>query len=592
MNPNNPKDRRDLADSIEHHYKELSPFRVDRERQIRDYAGPYFGVSRPDLATLVNFTLQTAQIHTLALAANRPGYLIRPLVSNITAFAARFQVAIRNLIREISLEVTLEQIVLDAFFGPGIAKTFHGDSPLVVMELDRAMDPGRPYVKRISQDMWFHDTDATDFREITMAGDRYRVPYHYLLNNVRFDQKVVQQLESTSKHDNTADEALAKNISRGDATDKGEAFPYLDLMDVWYPDEKMIITWACDKRFCMVDSNPLAVQEMSDPEEGPYDFLNLGPVPDHIMPTTPASNLRNLCLLLNSLLWKEKQSAESWKQLTLYRGNEADTAQRMKDAPHGAHIRSEDPTGVNVVTKGGVDPGMTMFRENMTLQYDRAAGNLQSKGGLGAQAPTATQEGMMREEVAEQEAGARNKVNRFTVDVGTKLGYLMWIDEYLYLTGEMDVKGLRPVPSNWTPEQREGEFANYEIAIEPNSMRYVSQEQRSQKLQAIVAGMIPLMPAGEAQGVAFDLSEYVHQLADLESLPGLNRVFKTTVPPPMEAAANERPPRAANTTRTHQRINVSTGGTPESRNHQLLQQAMPGKSAANLDQQAALARGN
>lgn len=590
MNPNNPKDRRDLADSIEHHYKELSPFRVDRERQIRDHAGPYFGTSRPDLATLVNFTLQTAQIHTLALAANRPSYLIRPLVSNLTAFAARFQIAIRNLIREIDLQVTLEQIVLDAFFGPGIAKTFHGDSPLVVMELDRAMDPGRPYVKRISPDMWFHDTDATDFREITMAGDRYRVPYHQLLNNVRFDQKVARQLKPTSKHDNSADDTLAKNIAQGDATDKGEAYPYIDLMDVWYPDEKMIITWACDRRFHMVDTNPLAVQEMTDPEEGPYDFLNLGSVPDNIMPTTPASNLRNLSLLLNSLLWKEKQSAEAFKQLTLYRGNEAETAQRMKDAKHGAHVRSEDPDGVKVVTKGGVDPGMTVFRENMMLLYDRSAGNLQSKGGLGPQSGTVGQDQMIRDEVAEQEAGSRNKVNRFTVNVGMKLGYLMWIDEYLYLTGEMEVEGLQPVPADWTPEQREGEFANYEIAIDPISMRYVSQEQRSQKLQAIVAGLIPLMQAGESQGVQFDLPAYVHLLSEFESMPQLNKVFKTVVPPPLEAAAAERPSRAANTTRTHRRINVSTGGTAESRNHQQLQQALQGKSAANLDQQAAMAR--
>lgn len=586
MNPNDPKDRKDLAETIELHFMELSPFRVDRERQIRDHAGPHFGPSRPDFATLVNFTLQTATIHTLALATNRPGYLIRPLISSLTSFAARFQLAIRSLIREIKLEVTMGQIVLDSFFGPGIAKTFHGDSPLVVMETDRDMDPGRPYVQRISMDDWFHDTEAKDFRQINMAGDRYRIPYHRLRDSDRFDQKAAGKLRPTSKHDNSADGELARDISRGSKTDKGEAFPMIDLMDVWYPDDQKIYTWGCDRRFRMVDGDPLAVQDMADPEEGPYDFLNLGPVPDNIMPSSPAGNLQNLSRLLNSLLWKEKHSAETFKQLTLYRGNEADTAQRMKDAKHGAHVRSEDPNGVKVVNKGGVDPGMTVFRENMMLLYNRSAGNEVAKGGLGPQSGTVGQDQMIRDEVAEQEAGARVKVNRFSVDVGEKLAYLMWVDDYLFLTGQREWSPGQSIPSNWSPEEREGEFANYEIDIDPISMKYISPGQRSQKLQAIVNGSIPLMQAGEAQGVTFDLAAYFHELSDLESLPQLNRIFKTTVPPPLEAAAAERPTRAANTTRTHIRQNVSTGGTAESRNHQQLQQVLQGNSASNQSQQA------
>ena len=593
MNPNDKSDRKKLFGAIEHHYKELAVFRWDRVTLIEDYAGK-FGHSRPQFKQLVNLMLQTAETAVLALAANRPRYLARAKQVQYAAFAAKFEVGLNNLVEEIRFEETMEAVVLDAFFGPGIVKTHVANSPLVEIEVDVWADPGRPFAERVSLDNWFHDTGASDFRNCTMMGDRYRIGFHELQDSDRFDQKAVKLLKPNSKNE-AADDETAAAISTGDRTDEGEAYPMIDLMDVWYPEEKMLITWACDRKFVGVDTNPLNVIEYKDDEETVYDMLNLGPVPDNIMPTTPAENLRNISRLLNTLLWKLRRQAMRQKDINIFQAASADDAKRVKGAVDGEYVKVNNPDAFTQLKQGGIDPGNVGFVSQLMDTHDRMAGNLKARGGLGPQSGTVGQDQMIQAQVSEAEDGMRYKVNRFAEKVAKKLAWLMWEDPTLYIPGERKTPVGTMVRADWMPAgddgAREGGFPDYAMDIDRLSMAYKSPAAMAAELRGLVGELVPLMPILEQQGIMFDGREYLKQLAEYTGHVRLPDIFKSMMPPPDGgSAAGQKPGMPAHTTRTNIRKSVPTGGTPESRSNLLQRQMMPGNSSANQDQAATLSR--
>ena len=593
MNPNDSKDRGSLFSAIKHHYKELAPFRVNRVRLIKDYAGSLYGGMQPGAKTLVNLIKQTADAYTLALASNRPRFLVTAKQTRHEAFGERFATALNNLIQEIHFEETMQDVTLDAFFGLGIVKTYLADAPLVEIEDDIWMDPGRPFAGRISFDNFVYDTGVADFRKVQLASDRYRVPYESLRDSDRFDQKVARKLSPSSKQSHDPESETAQAIAAGNETDKGEIEPMIDLMDVWLPRDRRIVTWACDQKFVGIDTDPLAVQEDWDgPETGCYDVLNLGPVPDNIMPTSPAENLKALSDLLNSLMRKQRNQAKAQKTVNFYQGDNANEARRAKKAVDNEWIRSSNPAGFAQLKLGGVDQVNLAFSMSLMDMFDRMAGNLKAAAGLGPQSGTAAQDSMIMGQVSRAEEGLRYKTNRFAVRVGRAIGFMMFDDPVMTIPGQLKVEGLPhypPLQNDWVPEEREGVASDYDLNIEPLSMAFKPAAAQAAELRQTVNEMIQLLPIMEQQGVSFDGHEYIRQLAELTAQPRLTQIFKSLAPM-AGGMGGEEGGKPANTTRTYRRENVPTGGTQESRNDTLMRQLLPGNSSANNDQEAALTR--
>ncbi len=353
MNPNNPKHRENLLRAMRTSRTSLRPFREKREKMVRQYVGSGWGESyventRGQREVLANWMNLTADTYTMSLAANKPRVLLSVTDFSLTPFSKRFQVAVNNLIQEIHLEETLRRIVLDAFFTIGIAKVYTADLGKQVelanpdfpdepgqsagfdeweaySEAQRAipqtiwMDPGKPFVERVSFDDWVHDTQATDWEKIRFAAHYYRVPFESVKNDDRFDKRAVGMLGPSSKWGGYMErdgESSVKEIAHYNEGDLDELEPMIDLMDVWLPAENKWCIFAAEK-----NTPPLLVQNWDGPETGPFHLLVYSDVPDNIMPSSPAQNLSPLAELMNSLMRKQANQARRQKDITAYQGD-------------------------------------------------------------------------------------------------------------------------------------------------------------------------------------------------------------------------------------------------------------------------------
>ena len=176
MNPNDSKERARLTKAIELSTRALRPFRRKREKLVRDYVGSHYGDGGPSREVIMNLMFQTAETYAQSLAANRPRTLITAHKPELTWFANHFQLALNSLIKEIHLEEVLRSAVMDAFFAIGIVKVYNADAGLVELEgEDEWVDPGKPFAENISLDDFVYDVQATSWRKVKFAVNKYRM---------------------------------------------------------------------------------------------------------------------------------------------------------------------------------------------------------------------------------------------------------------------------------------------------------------------------------------------------------------------------------------------------------------------------------
>lgn len=532
MNPLHAIHRQKLFRAITHHREQLKPHRGTRTDIIRAAAGSMYTGDRAK--TLHNLLLDTATGHQTKLAANMPRVLIDTPYDSLRGFAAHYQANMNALLKEIHFLDTLQAIILDAFFSVGICKIHQADSAFVELEQDVWANPGSPYAGRVSFDDWVHDTMTGDFRKVQLAADMYRVDYDSLRDPDLYDQKAVKLIKPSSKMSRSEEDQA--RFASGQEVDEDEYRPMVDLMDVWLPRERLVVTWACDRNMVGQETDPIAVREWDGAETGPYRLLNLGPVPDNIMPSTPGANLKYLHDIHNSQLRRQNRDAEAQRQNPIYEPDAADDAERIKKARRGEWIQVKRKESVGVLNLGGVDQGSMIYDNMVVNTYDRAAGR-GSQAGMGMQADTATQEGYIRGEIQGRDGWLNTRVQNFLELVFGDLGSLLWKDDLHEIAASVEVPGLsQMVPSNWNVDrQREGDFAHYNFTVSPYSYMYRSPEQSASLVRMLVPEIAQAIPIIAQSGG--DPQEYVAKLAEYYNEPILRRIFRNQMP--MQSAGQQ-----------------------------------------------------
>jgi len=483
MNPNDSKDRGRLMKAIELSTRALRPFRRKRERLVRDYVGSHYGDGGPNREVIMNLMFQTAETYSQSLTANRPRIMVTSKHPKYQWFSHHFQMAVNSLIKEIHLEDVLRQAVMDGFFAMGIVKVYNADAGLVELEgEDEWIDPGKPFAENISLDDFVYDTQATGWQKVKFALNKYRMSHDKMRQDIAFDAKVTKGMQPTSKFSDWDGEDINSGVRNmlSSEGDPDEYEPMVDLMDVWLPEENLIVTWPVRN-----GEKPLRVVEWQGPEHGPFHILSFGDVPDHVMGISPAMNLKPLSDIINGLLRKQRRQAQRQKDIPFYQAGHHDDAKRIEQASDGEWTRVDNPDAVNVMKMGGVDQGNQAFGLRMTDIYDRMAGNLQAMAGLGPQAETLGQDRLIHGAVSKREANMQYRVVKFTSDVCRDLGWLLWLDQVKEMPLEFEEEGTT-FQSEWTGEMREGDFLDYNFEIEPFSMQYKSPSERLNGLTTFV----------------------------------------------------------------------------------------------------------
>jgi hypothetical protein len=241
--------------------------------------------------------------------------------------------------------------------------------------------------------------------------------------------------------------------------------------------------------------------------------------------------------LINTLYRKLRDQAQRQKQLMLGRKGAEDDGMELRDAVDGDYLALMEPESVDRISIDGPNQQNFGFMLNAMQQFSKQAGNLEHKLGLGAQADTAAQEGMIAQGVAGMEAMYQARFADFAAKGVRELGRLMFDDNVTETPMMMDVEGTDyKVDDPWKGAMeegaRDGEYYDYDIDIDPYSMAYRSPKQRLQELDETWDRMMPLVPLAMQQGAFPNIKEYLDIRSKYTSCPEMKRLWVFDQPPP------------------------------------------------------------
>jgi hypothetical protein len=567
-----------LVSAVEASYRELDPFRTVTHKLISDYSGSGYGKTRqPEV--MVNLTAQTVGAYIMSLAANRPRALFSTRQIQHTYFAKVFEAAANSLFEEIRLEETIRRLVLDAFFGLGVCKVHTAASGLVQVQPDLWMDPGRPFASNVHLDNFVFDLTATKYSEVKFAGDCYRVPFDDL-KKMGFDEAVVNQLMPTSKYSGGGEERV-REISRGSQVDSDELEPHIDLIDIWLPREQTVNTFAVKniRQMQINRAGLLASIPWDGPEFGPYHLLGFDEVPENIMPISPALQLEPMNRLINNVYRKESKRAKNLKNVHAFESSSEPDAKRLQSASDEEWVGCNNVEGIKDVRSGTLDPALSQFKLGVMADYDRMAGNLQAILGLGSQAETLGQENLIHASSNRRIAQMAYRVASATENIMRSLTHLLWLDQQKVIPNRLPVAEGYSIDATWKPDQREGDFAEYELSISPYSQAYQSPQEKVSKMSQIISQeIVPLVqaiPVAAQAGVVINLEKYVDLIGKWANIPEISQVI--TFSQPMPAPGDEPPAQA------------SPAGKPASTRREYVRRSASTSQGQNIQRQQALA---
>jgi hypothetical protein len=553
---------------------------------VEEYVGPGYGGKGGEDRPL-NLINQTVDAYTMLLAANRPQVRIKTDYQELEGFAKHFELAVNNLIKEIGLEFTIRQWVMDAFFSIGVVKVHIADSGLVEIEPDRWMDPGSPFVSNVSLDDFCFDMAAKKWSEVRWAGDMYRIPFEDVKEGIKSGMynEHAKQASPTSKYSG-GDEKRQEDISRGHEVDFDELEPMIDLADIWIPRDGKIYTFLVANRstFDLKTTPPIAEMDWEGPEHGPYHILGFNDVPNNIMPVAPALHLDCLSRTINSLLRKQIKQAERQRDINIYDASAQETAQNLQQSRDGDWRGVDNIESVGVHKIGGPDPANQAFTASAIDMFDRAAGNLPALLGLGQSADTLGQEQLIHGANSRKEGQMQYRVVDAVSRVIRATSYLLWMDEVKEITSQYTVQDTSiRVTSKWKPGDRDGNFMDYNFEISPFSMTYQAPGKDVEAVNTLLGTVYaPMLQMIQQQGGTLDFQELNEFYAQNLNNPFLRKLLMFSEPleddkgPP--ATDLKKPPTS---NRTYTRISKSAGGTESGKNH-ARQMALLG--AANTQQ--------
>lgn len=588
----NDEKRGRLLKAIKASRDALEKHRRVRKLMVEHYCGSWYDTTTPqdDGKILVNLMNQTARIYTIALAANNPQVMVSTPRMETLPFARRFEVNVNKLISDMALDQTFRAILLDAFFciGCGVVMMrdtdtrFHG---LLESEEDVWLDPGEPWLNRVSLDDLILDMPSRERNKMRFCGHRYRADFEKVMDEPGYSKAVKDKLKPTSRE--SFDSVGSTREIGIDPSEDDDLKDMVWLQDVWIAENKSVVTMPCDQ-----DLEPLIEREWTGSQSGPYKFLSLGDVPDRIIPSSPAVNLFGMHLQQNRLHVRMEADSDAHRIVNVYPPSMNDDAERLRTAQRNGWYRGASPEQIKQFETGGVDQRDMALATFIMDEYDRMAGNLQAMGGLGAQASTVGQEELIHGQLTKNVADMRMAMVMFASDCILDLGRLMWNDQTLELHSSMPVgnSGIE-VRSDWTPDNRQGEFDDYEFKVEPYSMVFKTPQQKLQELFQVLQQIAPLWPMFQASGATIDVEALIDEIARLMNRPELRRIITFANPAEMLGGDQNTVRQSPVTSRETVRRNISTGGTAENRSNSLIRDLLAGRSSSlNGQQQSAMTR--
>lgn len=567
MNPNDETQLGRLKSAMEWSRKKLQPFREERYECIREYTGFHYSQEERTAEKVpLNMIEIATNIYLSLLAAQNPRGLVTTSQRKLKAQARKLEAAVNRDIERLDLVDSLQTAVFDSMFSMGIMKL--GLTADREIELDGQTHMlGRPFAENVDLDDWVHDMSARDIREAQFMGNRYRLPYDWVMQSGLYEPAALEELHPTDPTGhNEGGDVKIETLSKGQGSLQEEFRDHVELLDLWLPHDNLLITVPYDGNW-----RALRIVDWSGPDGGPFHILSYNKVPNNIMPLSPSSLWRDLHDIINMLWNKVARQAEAQKTVLGVRGDSTDDGQRVLRAGDNDAIRMDHPEGAKEFHFGGIDQTTLLFTMQAKQLFMYMSGNLDLLGGMGAATETVGQDQLLHQSAGRRVATMQAKVIQFTRKIIKSLAWYRWDEPLEELSLNIRIDGTsREIPVQWRPQDRKGRFIDHNFDIDPYSMQEQSPGQRLQMVMNVVRELMPLAPMMAQQGIQFDLRGLLDLIARYANMNELNDIIVSVAGPIGEEPGGNgqggEPRQSPVTNRINTRVNrpgATVGGRDE-----------------------------
>jgi len=567
----------DLSKAIGYSREKGKVFRENRMKLTREAVGHNYSDNGAADKVPINLMELALNIYLQRLVAQNPQVAISTFYPQLKEIVTRFELAGNRLIEEINLGKTLETAVSAAMFSKGIVKIYLNRTSVEVGGVFH--DSGQAAVDAISLDDWFEDMTVDTNENGQFEGNYWYATIDEALKI--FPGTTADDF--TFRDEQTSSEDKDHQISEGNTSSREEFKRTVKFMDIYLKKQNWIVqavvSTADGNDFTDPIGKVLKTFEWQGPENGPYRKLGFAELQGNTMPVAPAMHWFDMHDLSNRLFRKLGRQADRQKSWTGVRTGATKDGQTVQSVNDGEIVTLDDPKNIADVKSGGVDQATLAYVLVLKDLFSYFAGNLDMLGGLGAQSETLGQDQLLSASASMRIQKMQKEVTSFTTEVLKDLMWYLWYDPN---PKQKDV--IKKVPGfesiaiavPFNPEDREGDYLQYNIKMEPYSMQHQSPESKMQGIRTIMQEMLlPLQPQMQQQGITINFEKLMKTVSKLSNIPELNDIIEYSSPTlndqPVGQSSQVSP---SNKTSTNIRRNVP--GRTNQGQSQILQQALLG----------------
>lgn len=473
----------------------------------------------------VNQLELAARILRRAMVSGKPRVLVQTPFANLRPSAHENELAVNHILDTIQWHQTLRTVVFNALFGMGILKTGINASQRIKVG-GFWHDIGVSYSDGVSLDHWVHDTDATTYEACQFAGDRVCLTYDEAVGSGMYDNQALGQLNYGDDYGSPGEETRLAELSQ--TRRSGEPYKRrLWLWEIWDKASDQIVTF--NNEFTAV----VGVRPYQGPANGPYRLLRYNVLPDNILPASALGYLEELNRAINRLYSKIIAQASRQKTNVAYRGADVADTERLNRASDGQYVHMENPEGAKNISTGAFDQlGMSLAMHLKQLA-SYIGGNLDVLGGLGVEAPTASQEQQLSSSANMQIAEMQEITQEFVRDALTDMSWFVFYDPAVRIPLNKQVpQSDIQIPFLYNAARRQGDFVHYNFDVHPFSLKDQAPAAQLAQLGGLLQSIVlPMMQMGGAQqGVTLNARRVIEQAFRLSGLTSFGDIVEYAGP--------------------------------------------------------------
>lgn len=522
-------DPKKIAKSVNTGFRRMEKFRKNRERLLKEYVGRWYGGNDVhQKATPINLIYQAVTTLVPNLVYQDPKVSVTSNYLAYRDYASILGLATNHLINEIWLRNTLRMAITDAIFMCGWIKTgisTKGET----LDIDGvAHDVGQPYADRVDPDDMVIDPWARRMEEAIFVGNRYRIPKDVVIAmNIASDEQV-RAMQTRLHQVQEPDATMLSQVGESkDAMRAGEPVEFVDLVDLWLPEENAIATipWSPDGN--LPGGDYLRIIDYDGPERGPYHQLGFAWVPDNIMPAPPAGVWHDLHETANRLARKAARQAERQKTVLAYEGAAQEDVADILESSDGESVRVDNIEGIREINFGGVNENNYDYLAWAKDNFSEMSMNIDLLSGTGTNEPTATQAEIVQANSSVRLSDMQGLVYQFTAHVARDLAFFLHTDPLIELPLVKRTEGVDHQVV-YSPEMREGDWMDYQLKIVPFSMARQDPNLKVRRLMEFVGQGVPAMAqAFQMLGPVFKLESAIELIGRNMGIEELEEIIDT-----------------------------------------------------------------